>query len=289
MHILTKLGTVLKAPRTAIFGPPEIVTMRFFDVEVISVQHLSPSFARVGFRGEMVKNMRMFAPDQWIKLYIPNKDGSAVRVKDQAHYNSLPRETRPPVRTYTIRALRPEVNEFDVDFVLHGDEGPASRWALNAEVGNRMQIRAHCLSASDKPAGCRWVPLDSSKKFVLFADETGLPAVVGILEQLAAQNKTPEISVFVEVPSQEDCLTLPEWPGLNVKYLVKDKGQKPGEQLHDEAAKLEFTRPHNDVYVWLAAEKAAVRRIRQYLSEAHELEQDAISFAGYWKYGEKQA
>lgn len=289
MNILTKLNTVLKSPRQALFGQKKIVTMRFFDVEVSSVKRLSPSFIRIGFKGEMVANMRMHAPDQWIKLYIPNADGSVVKVQDQAHYNGLSKDTRPAVRTYTIRALRPDANEFDVDFVLHGDEGPASRWAMNAQIGNRMQIRAHCLSANDKPAGCRWVPLDSSKKFVLFADETGLPAVVGILEQLAELAKPPEVSVFVEIPSQDDRFTIPKWSGLNLKYLIKDQGQKPGDLLYEEAVNLQFPMPASDVYVWLASETSAVRRIRLYLADTHKLDKDAISFAGYWKYGEKQA
>ncbi len=289
MSILIKLNTVLKAPRQALFGQEKPITMRFFDVEVCSIERLSPSFIRIGFKGDMVKNMRMHAPDQWIKLFIPNADGSVIHVEDQAQYNGLPKDTRPPIRTYTIRALRPELNEFDVDFVLHGDEGPASRWAMNVEIGNRMQIRAHCHSASEKPAGCRWVPLDSSKKFVMFADETGLPAVVGILEQLAELADPPEVSVFVEVPRQEDCLTVPEWSGLSLKYLIKDKGQKPGELLYEEAEKLHFPKPDSAVFVWLAAETSAVRRIRLYLADTYKLDKDTISFAGYWKYDEKQA
>ncbi|MGC8383232.1 siderophore-interacting protein [Pseudomonas aeruginosa] len=49
---------------------------------------------------------------------------------------------RPPMRTYTIRALRREAGEVDIDFVLHGETGPASRWAAHARPGERLVMSA---------------------------------------------------------------------------------------------------------------------------------------------------
>ncbi len=44
---------------------------------------------------------------------------------------------KPIVRTYTIRHQRKDA--LDIDFALHGDDaaGPATRWALRAEPGER--------------------------------------------------------------------------------------------------------------------------------------------------------
>ncbi len=287
MSIFTKISTTVKSSISTMTKPKPI-TMRFFEVEVISVTPLSPSFMRIGFKGGKVPDMCMFAPDQWIKLYIPNPDGSVLRIHNQAHYNKLPKATRPPVRTYTISALRPDQYEFDVDFVLHGDEGPASRWAMNAKIGDQMQIRAHCYSEDDTPSGCRWLPPKSANKFLLFADETGLPATIGILNLLAQQNEKPNVEVFVETPTLQDRLAMPEWEGLTVKYLIKSAGQTPGQLLYDEAVSLAPAKLEGGVYIWLAAEKTATRRIRLHLSKVSGLGKDAISVAGYWKYGEKQ-
>lgn len=57
-------------------------------------------------------------------------------------YRALPEGQRLPMRTYTIRALRPARAEVDVEFVLHGDNGPASRWAMDARPGDRLAMTA---------------------------------------------------------------------------------------------------------------------------------------------------
>lgn len=268
----------------ALTGKKKIETMRFFDTQVTKVKRLSPSFIRITFKGDMVSKMRMYAPDQWIKLYIPEPDGSVARVTDQAQYNAIPKKQRPPVRTYTIRTLRSEKNEFDVDFVVHGDEGPASRWALSAKIGDQMQIRAHCHSASTKPSGCRWLPANTTKRHVLLADETALPATAGILERLETQNPQPAVNVFIEVPSNDDQLPLPQWPQLNVQYLVRDGEQKHGAMLLEASMGVDFSNPQDDLYVWLASETSIAKQLRLFLLKKKELNNSIIGAASYWKH-----
>jgi hypothetical protein len=45
----------------------------------------------------------------------------------------------PPVKgRYTIRNIRPELGEIDVDVVVHEHGGPGSRWAERAEIGSQV-------------------------------------------------------------------------------------------------------------------------------------------------------
>ena len=44
---------------------------------------------------------------------------------------------RNPFRTYTVRAVRPQLRELDVDMVGHGDVGPAAAWPADGCVGMR--------------------------------------------------------------------------------------------------------------------------------------------------------
>jgi NADPH-dependent ferric siderophore reductase len=55
------------------------------------------------------------------------------------------------MRTYTIRRLAGD--QLDVDFVLHGDNGPASRWALRAQEGDAIQISAPNARCDEKIGG----------------------------------------------------------------------------------------------------------------------------------------
>ncbi len=44
------------------------------------------------------------------------------------------------MRTFTIRAFRREALELDIDFALHGDGGPASRFANEVKPGDLLAI-----------------------------------------------------------------------------------------------------------------------------------------------------
>ncbi len=85
-------------------------------------------------------------------------------------YLRLPKATRPPMRCYTVRELRPEARELDIDFVVHGDAGVAGPWAQRATPGERVALL-------DQGRG--YDPLPGGASHLLAADEAGLPAVAG--------------------------------------------------------------------------------------------------------------
>lgn len=133
-------------------------------------------------------------------------------------------DRRPAMRTYTIRHLRAEQGEVDIDFVLHGETGPASRWALRAQPGDSMQILApdRRFSANDA-GGFEWKPPQILNQVLLVADGTALPAAMGILDLLAAKAAPPQTQAFFEVDSAQDMLPVPDWPGLTVEWLIREK------------------------------------------------------------------
>ncbi len=54
-------------------------------------------------------------------------------------YLAIPEEARPWMRSFTVRRLADGV--LTVDFVLHGDNGPASAWAAAAKPGEASAVR----------------------------------------------------------------------------------------------------------------------------------------------------
>ncbi|WP_205619945.1 siderophore-interacting protein [Dasania marina] len=73
-----------------------------------------------------VKNFckRIILGGSALKGFPTNQDGAYIKLLlPDNHQHSA------ATRTYTVRNYREAINELDVDFVLHGDGGPASAWA----------------------------------------------------------------------------------------------------------------------------------------------------------------
>lgn len=175
--------------------PGKRPSYRIFNVQLKRRIALSPSLTRLVFTGPEVAEMTTLAPDQRVKLLFPAPDGSPPSLNNDLHWkaahSALPPTQRPPMRTYTIRALRREALEVDIDFVLHGVNGPASAWATHAQVGDRLQIVAPNLAYDGDPGGYEWKPPQGVRNVLLVGDETALPAIAGILEQLADTQPEP--------------------------------------------------------------------------------------------------
>ncbi|AZP36123.1 siderophore-interacting protein [Cronobacter sakazakii] len=285
---------------------------RIFNVTLRRRIAVTPSLLRCVFTGPDVAHMKHEAPDQRIKLMFARPDGNTARlpVSDSWYqdYLALPRERRPFMRTYTLRALRREVCELDVEFVLHGDNGPASRWAMNARPGDTLQIVAPDRDFPGDSGGYEWITDDALRQALLVADETALPAALGILEQLARQPAPPRVQAFLEVPLAQDIQPL-RYPFADIHWLARDENALHGERLL-EAVKDAATLPISEQVsaqvtedddeetliwqraggagafrAWVAAESGAVKRLRHYLTRERQLDPARACFMAYWSRG----
>ncbi|RON57520.1 siderophore-interacting protein [Pseudomonas frederiksbergensis] len=288
---------------------------KMFDAVLRRKQTLSPHMMRVTLAGPMVTEMATWAPDQRVKLFFPAEDGSPARLAHDdgwyARYRSMPAAQRPAMRTYTIRHLRAEQGEVDIDFVLHGETGPASRWAIRAVPGESIQITApdRRFSAQDA-GGFEWKPPQALKQLLLVADGTALPAALGILDELAALAEPPVTQAYFEVDSLDDALPVPDWPGLSVEWLIRDhtgagslmveavkraslpssSSNKPEsvvlEEVNvDEEILWETSESaHDGFYGWIAGETVAVMSLRKYLIKEHGIPRESLNLMGYWRY-----
>jgi NADPH-dependent ferric siderophore reductase len=116
------------------------VTFRVFRVEVRALRRLSPSFLRVTFTGDDLDAFEDTGWDQRIKLVLPLPGSGVAHMPAgpdwYTRWRELPEERRNPLRTYTVRYVRPALREVDLDVVLHGDGGPAARWAQTVRAGD---------------------------------------------------------------------------------------------------------------------------------------------------------
>lgn len=296
--------------------PNRASAYRIFDVELKTIVPLSPSLCRFVFTGEDIGQMTTLAPDQRIKLFFPSPDGQPPRLpqheKWQQARRDLPAAQTPPMRTYTLRALRRAQHEVEVDFVLHGVNGPASAWATHARPGDRLQMVAPNLAYDGDSGGYEWKPPSEARQILLVGDETALPAIAGALEQLADTRPHLAVEAFIEVPLELDCLDLRHGPATRVHWLPRDvlacdHGQGMLHAVRELATLPNPTATRNaeleevDIdqrilwelasdkaaafHAWIAGESATVMEIRRYLIKERGLARDSLTLMGYWRAG----
>ncbi|MGX1933366.1 siderophore-interacting protein [Microbacterium resistens] len=199
---------------------------RSFRTTVSRVTALSPHFTRVTLTGEDLVHFGTDGLDQRIKLMIPFEDGTVTDVGQfdetaplgewYARWRTLPDAQRNPIRTYTVRAVRPAQREIDVDFVLHGTEGPASAWASAAAPGQPLVVVGPDARAEER-GGFEWRPGDADTVLIA-GDETAVPAICAIVETLPSHVRG---DVLVEVPAEADELPLSAPDGVRVTWLAR--------------------------------------------------------------------
>jgi NADPH-dependent ferric siderophore reductase len=299
---------------------------RKFDGEVSRVVRLCPSFVRITFTGADLHEFADNGRDQRIKFLLPAPCGGWEYLDRQnpdwfTAWRALPEERRNPLRTYTVRAVRQATNEVDVDIVLHGDTGPASRWANGARPGTPLVIMGPNAAYDGSHGGLEFAPPTQSHALLLAGDETAVPAIAAICESL------PDDAfgeVFLEVPHPEDRWTLAAPAGVRIHWLGRDGAEHgsllvPAVQQAADRLLALGVRPtsspvdledidvdrdllwevpvgtdgqpltHDTVlYAWLAGEAAVIKALRRYLVGECGVDRKSVAFMGYWRRGKAE-
>ncbi|MFG3052438.1 siderophore-interacting protein [Kitasatospora sp. NPDC048239] len=253
-------------------------------VQVVEVVRITPRMARITFQAQALADSVGRAPDQQVKLCFP-RSGQAAPVLPAASadamgwyqaYLAVPEAERPWMRGFTIRRRRPGTRLLEIDFVLHGDTGPASAWAGRARPGDRLgmvgpsELYARPVSLAETAAGADWL---------LFAgDETALPAIATLVEALPAGVGAV---AFIEVADAAERQAFDTRAELAVHWVHRD-GAAPGGPLTAAVRAAEL--PGGTPFAWLGGEAGAVRTLRRHLIEERGLARREIEFGGYWRY-----
>jgi NADPH-dependent ferric siderophore reductase len=274
------MSTVLERP----------ITFDSVLVTVAAIEDLSPHLRRVTFVAPRLADVVPAGPDQRIKVLLTPPNGGDLQLPQGPEWFTdwcaMPADERFIMRTYTIRALRPSVAELDIEFVLHGVNGPASAWVSSVELGDAVGLIVpfEVDTTSTRgllQSGVDYVPPATSLRRVLVADETALPALASILEQLPA---TAHATVFVQVPDLRDIRALPTPGTADITWIAP---AEHGPKSLPEALKAAEL-PYDVDYAWVAGESSMIKTVRRHLVNTVGLPKTAISFQGYWKRGEPQ-
>ncbi|MER8044664.1 siderophore-interacting protein [Streptomyces sp. NPDC094032] len=247
---------------------------------VTAVRPVTPRMVRVTLGDPSLAEVSLAGPDRQVKLYFPrlgqpepvlpapDPDGDVMRW--YAAYSAIPEERRPWMRSYTLRSHDPAAATVDVDFLLHGGDGggdgPATRWARGARVGDVLGM----FGPSDHFAP----PVDpgTGDWALLVADACALPALATLVAALPPGHRA---LAYVQVADAAEEQPLPTAGRLTVRWLHSDASPEDAVR----AAAFPAGRP----YAWLAGEAATVRALRRHLVEERGFDRRAVDFAGYWR------
>jgi NADPH-dependent ferric siderophore reductase len=256
-------GLVMASPARRDFFPQFTMTVR-------AVRELSPVLRRITFHAGEFADFELTGVDESFGLLVPQPGRELVmpdvrRVNVRQALRRLPDADRPDLRWYTIRAARPADAEIDVDFVLHGDAGPGTRWASAAAPGDVVGFRAGTATFCP-PAG--------AESSLLVADETALPALSAILEAGGTGH------VFVELPDERYRGPLDSEVPITWLYRGTDP---PGSHVLPAVRDAKLSTVD---YAWLCGESGIATGLRRHLVRERGVDRRRVLFSGYWRLGQ---
>ncbi|WP_295119458.1 siderophore-interacting protein [uncultured Leifsonia sp.] len=287
---------------------------RPYRAAVSDLRRLSPGFLRVSLTCPEFETFGTERLDQRIKLVFPLADGSFSPLDAGDWYDqwrALPDHRRNPFRTYTVRDVSPEECRVDIDFVVHGDGGPAAAWLSTAAVGDELVVIGPDALSPHSGVGIDWRP-GTATDLLLVGDETAAPAIASILEALPPNRRA---HAFIEVPCDADALPLAVGAHVEVTWLARAGGEhgsrlipavtawlaerpqlvaraaadrpQPLDEV-DVDSEILWERPESaggGFYAWIAGESGVVKTLRRLLVRGHGIDRGRVAFMGYWRLG----
>ncbi|RJT39376.1 siderophore-interacting protein [Mesorhizobium waimense] len=271
-HFSEHLGTT-KGIRWLGDGSDAGTPVFFREIRVVSATRISPHMQRVRFSGKDLGrfahgglHVRLLLPPRGRQPVWPSMASDGLLVWPSGKDALV-------VRVYTIRALDAAAGWLDVDFVLHpGQDTPAATFAENAQAGDIIGMIG--------PGGGG---APDAEVVLLVGDDTALPAIGRILEELAPSARA---EVLIEVDGPEDRMPLAGGQNIAITWLYR-QGVEPGTasllpaalRARDQAAL------SDELYVWAACEFADFREIRKIVRKEWGLPRGRHLVTAYWRRG----
>lgn len=222
------------------------------DLTVARVTDLTTHLRRITLVGDQLAGFRSLGPEDHVKVFFPSPTGDRI------------------MRDYTPARFRESGEsggpELDLDFVVHGDSGPATAWASSAAPGSTLSIGG--------PRGSRLAPR-GYRRFVLLADESSLPALSRWIE---ATRFDAEVIAFV----QSDDVNVFDYPVAGGDRVAVTRIAPGAEAALTALGGLHLDA---DTYVWAAGEATALIPVRRRLRRELGLTREQVKVDGYWKLG----
>lgn len=236
-------------------------------LDVVGVSDITPTMRRITLKGDMdgfaspghADHIKVFIFPAGVAPHLPPEGGEFAAAE------------RPQMRDYTPRAWDVDKGTLDIDFVLHGD-GPASGWAAQAKIGQKLLIGG--------PRGSLIVP-SAFDWYLLIGDETAIPALARRIAELPAQAR---VLAIVEVDNVSEHQPFPGEADVSLTYVYRN-GAAPGSTslMLDRLKVTSF--PAGTAFAYVAGEAVMSKAVRAHLTDARGFNPEYVKAAGYWALG----
>jgi NADPH-dependent ferric siderophore reductase len=235
----------------------KIQSLLFLNARVCNITDTTPHLRRISLTHPSLKDVGELNPGAHVKIIIPPEKGNqSVR------------------RTYTIRKLDRVSGMMDIEFVLHGDNGPASAWATNVSINNYLG-----LGIKQSRKIINW-----SDWYLFVGDESAIPAITAILESLP--EGTPGLA-FIEVSSRFGIFQINTKSSVKICWLSRE--EEPSVHYSKLLKGLEGLEPpdasHYSRYAFIAGEHDMVNTVKKHISQQLGFEREELHATIYWTRG----
>ena len=233
------------------------------------IEDRGPNYARMTFRLERPSDFRTVGVAPRLKVFLPRQRGMIPNLPgtDDDGFRRSTESTCPIVRTYTLRAHRPERHEVDIDFVIH-PSGFAGQWAAQPCCGDVIGLSN----------GLGSEPFPTVDDILLVGDLSAVPAITTVVEALPS---TTTVRVLITADGPHELILLDpsiaphtEWVFEHVRtatapVLVSVVRRSISQRLPD--------------HVWAAGEASQIKQIRTLVRDELAFPAHRVHAAGYWR------
>lgn len=248
-------------------------TLRFRELTVQAVQRVTPHLVRVTLGGDALEGFTSPGFDDHVKLFFPDEATGALTLPTAGPDGPIwPEGRKPTMRDYTPRHFDAAAQTLQIDFALH-QAGPATRWAEQAAVGQRLGVGG--------PRGSFIVPT-AFDWHLLIGDDTALPAIA---RRLAELPRGARAIVLAEVDGAADQVDLPTAADVDITWVHRDHVRAAAGTPPLLAALHAAHLPTGAFHAWIGCESADAKALRAHLIDECRANPKWIRASGYWRAG----
>lgn len=243
---------------------------------IVAKEWVTPRLLRLTVAGDL-DDFRDQGTDQHVALKFYPPEAIVPSSLALAEMQALAEFAHTFMRRYTVRRWDPRAGEVDFDFVIHEPLGLASRWAVEARVGDELIWWGPTAA---------WVPSADTRTVLLTGDETALPAIDAIIAGLPP-NVRAVVAAEVADAREEAYLAHHE-ARADITWVHRDGELGDGSPgLLEALLRIGLDDPEH-TQVWGAAEFATVGALRRWFHGEHGMSRDQAFLVTYWTLGRAQ-